>query len=798
MLAAGEMLRNQMGDGGVHHVHDDVLYFQTVQHLLALVIDDLPLLVHDIVILQHGLTGLEVPGFHGGLGLFNGSGENLLLDGGVLVDVQPLHHAGDPVAAEQAHEIVLKRDVEPGLAGIALTAGTAAELVVDAAGVVALGADDEQAACLAHPVGFAGDLLLVLLQFFCKKLPGGENLLIVGVGIAGGLGDQLIAHAGLAQIVLGQVLGVAAQHDIRTTAGHVGGHGDGAELTGLGHNLRFLFVVFGVEEVVLDALPGEELAQQLVFLDAHGTHQYRLTLFMALLDLSDDGPVLACLGLIHGILVVDTDDRAVGGDLHDVQLVDGGEFLLLRQSRTGHTGELAIQAEIVLEGNGGQGLALPLDGHVLLGLDGLMQALGIAAAEHQAAGEFIHNDDLTVLDHIVHVLFHGAVGLDGLVDVVGDGAVFRVGQVFQAEKRLRLGNTPGSEGGGLSLLVHHIVGVNVGGFLHLIIRLSYHILFQARGELLGHVVELGGLFTHAGNNEGGTGLINEDGVHLIHDGKVMPPLHLLAGVDGHIVAQVVKAHLVVGAVGNVGGIGLLSGSLVHVVDDEAHLETQKTVDLAHPLRVTLGQIVVDGDDVHALAGEGVEVGGQGGHQGLALAGLHLGDAALVQHDTTDELHPVGAHTQHTVRRFPDGGKGLGEDVVGGLTVMKTLLELSGLGLELGIGERFILLLQRFDLVGDGVDLFKLVVAVCTEYFGEKTHIQKLPFCAVSVCKLILKYTTFFPVMQTNLSLMAKGQKRGAGSEACSEEINCHGNIWPVQIPPEFHRRAWRWTGRLPR
>ena len=88
--------------------------------------------------------------------------------------------------------------------------------------------------------------------------------------------------------------------------------------------------------------------------------------------------------------------------------------------------------------------------------------------------------------------------------------------------------------------------------------------------------------------------------------------------------------------------------------------------------------------------------------------------------------------------------------------MKTLLELSGLGLELGIGERFILLLQRFDLVGDGVDLFKLVVAVCTEYFGEKTHIQKLPFCAVSVCKLILKYTTFFPVMQTNLSLMAKG------------------------------------------
>ena len=33
--------------------------------------------------------------------------------------------------------------------------------------------------------------------------------------------------ASLAQVVLGQILGVAAQHDIGTTACHVGGHGDG-------------------------------------------------------------------------------------------------------------------------------------------------------------------------------------------------------------------------------------------------------------------------------------------------------------------------------------------------------------------------------------------------------------------------------------------------------------------------------------------------------------------------------------------------------------------------------------------
>ena len=29
-----------------------------------------------------------------------------------------------------------------------------------------------------------------------------------------------------------------------------------------------------------------------------------------------------------------------------------------------------------------------------LGLDGLMQTLGVPAAEHQTAGELVHNDDL--------------------------------------------------------------------------------------------------------------------------------------------------------------------------------------------------------------------------------------------------------------------------------------------------------------------------------------------------------------------------------------------------------------------
>ena len=60
---------------------------------------------------------------------------------------------------------------------------------------------------------------------------------------------------------------------------------------------------------------------------------------------------------------------------------------------------------------------------------------------------------------------------------------------------------------------------------------------------------------------------------------------------------------------------------------DAHAE--EVIDRAHPLWVTPGQVVVDGDDMHALAGQRVEIDGKRGDQRLAFAGLHLGDAAVI-------------------------------------------------------------------------------------------------------------------------------------------------------------------------
>ena len=141
---------------------------------------------------------------------------------------------------------------------------------------------------------------------------------------------------------------------------------------------------------------------------------------------------LACFSLVDRVGPVHSGHGHVGGDLHHIQGVDGAELLLLGEGGAGHAGELAVETEEVLEGDGGQGFALAGDVDALLGLDGLVQALVVAAAVHEPAGELVDDDDLPVLHHIVDVLFHDAPGLHGLVDVVGDGGVFHVGQVFQA------------------------------------------------------------------------------------------------------------------------------------------------------------------------------------------------------------------------------------------------------------------------------------------------------------------------------------------------------------------------------
>ena len=106
------------------------------------------------------------------------------------------------------------------------------------------------------------------------------------------------------------------------------------------------------------------------------------------------------------------------GMTDDLEPVDLVELRLLRLGGAGHAGELLVHAEVVLDGDGGEGLRLALDLHPFLGLDRLVQPVRPAAARHDAAGELVDDQDLAVLHHVVDVLLVQGVRLQQLVDDV--------------------------------------------------------------------------------------------------------------------------------------------------------------------------------------------------------------------------------------------------------------------------------------------------------------------------------------------------------------------------------------------
>ena len=185
-------------------------------------------------------------------------------------------------------------------------------------------------------------------------------------------------------------------------------------------------------------------------------------------------------------------------------------------------------------------------------------------------------------------------------------------------------------------------------------------------------------------------------VHLVHDREVEGPLdHLVARVF-HVVAEVVEPELVVGRVGNVRFVSLTTLLIGEVGDDHSNGHAEEAVDLPHPLGVAAGEIVVDGDDVHALALERVEIDRQRRHQRLALAGLHLGDLAAVERDAADQLHVIVALAQRSDRRLAHRGEGFGQKVVQLLAAREPLAKSLGLAPKLIVG-------QRMDIGLEGVD-----------------------------------------------------------------------------------------------
>lgn len=160
----------------------------------------------------------------------------------------------------------------------------------------------------------------------------------------------------------------------------------------------------------------------------------------------------------------------------------------------------------------------------------------------------------------------------------------------------------------------------------------------------------------------------------------------------------------------------------HVRDDAADGEPEEAVDAAHPLRVTLRQVVVDRDDVDALARDGVQIGGKGADQRLALTGLHLGDIAEVQRSAAHQLHVVVPLTQHPLGGLAHGREGFRHQVVKALALGVPLLVLVREGSQLGVRQVDEVLFDGIHLPRDAVQLAQDLPFTCTHELAEDGHL----------------------------------------------------------------------------
>ena len=239
------------------------------------------------------------------------------------------------------------------------------------------------------------------------KTASGDNLVVLNLP----LGLEFFDLSGLfffRQIriglnVINMLIDAAAQHDIGTAASHIGCNRHHAGAACFQHNLSFTFVLLSVEHIVLNAFLVEQFAQGFRVFNGSCAQQNRLLTFVAFLDVFNDRLIFFIDRAENLILLVITDHLLMRRDNNRFQPINILEFVSFRVRRTRHTRQLLIHTEVVLEGNGGKSLVFLIDLDAFFGFNGLMQTFRPTAARHQTAGEFINDDDFTILHNVMLV-----------------------------------------------------------------------------------------------------------------------------------------------------------------------------------------------------------------------------------------------------------------------------------------------------------------------------------------------------------------------------------------------------------
>ena len=350
-----------------------------------------------------------------------------------------------------------------------------------------------------------------------------------------------------------KLLHAFAELDVRAASCHVRRDRHSALLTRVLDDLRFLLMILCIEHIVRHAVLLQDGAELFRLRDGRRADEDRLSGLVNLFDRLSDGTIFRTFRLVDGVRLVNALHRTVRRHDDDGQLVNLEELVLLGLRRARHAAELSVHAEIVLKGDRGERLALALNLHAFLRFDRLVQSVRVTSSDHESSRELIDDDDLIIAHDIIAVALHQRLGAQRRREAVRKLQILGRVKILYADDALHLQDGFICRRDSLLLLVHLVVLA----------------LFELGDSARHDRVHIRGLLSRPRDDERRPRLINKNRVHLIDDGVMEIALHHLLRMDDHVVAQIVKAELVVRAERDVGRISKFSLRKIHIVRDKA-------------------------------------------------------------------------------------------------------------------------------------------------------------------------------------------------------------------------------------
>ena len=211
---------------------------------------------------------------------------------------------------------------------------------------------------------------------------------------------------------------VATQKNIGTTTCHVGCNSNCTLTTSLSNNLCLTLMELSVQNVMFNATFRQNARNALGVVNGNGTNKYWLTILMTLFNVSYDSFKLSVNSTIDQVIEVFTLNRTVGWNNLNRNVINLTELCILGHCGTGHTGELVVHEEVVLEGDSCQSLVFFTYLNVLFCFNCLVKALRITTAFHDTTSELINNLNFTVNDNVLLITMEHVLSLQRLLKVI--------------------------------------------------------------------------------------------------------------------------------------------------------------------------------------------------------------------------------------------------------------------------------------------------------------------------------------------------------------------------------------------